>query len=103
MRKTVKPAIVCDKCGSSLKEELTESFCDYCQKKITDGEGVDITVFWKGESGDNAKHQEFCSLKDARQWLLEFPYNKDRVEFIALPYIHDMNTLKDFLGKDVSA
>lgn len=99
VRKPVKSAIVCEKCGTTLKCEETEAFCDYCKQKIPEGvDGVQLTVFWKEESGANAAHQEFCSYKDARQWLLEFPYNKERVSFIALPYIHDLAKLKDFLG-----
>ena len=99
MRKTTKSAIVCDKCGSTLEPEHTESFCDYCKQKIPDGEVVELTVFWKDRNGGDAQGQEFCSLHHARQWLLEFPYNKERVDFIALPYIHNIEKLQDFIGE----
>jgi hypothetical protein len=97
MRKPTKSAIICDKCGSTLKPEQTESFCDYCKQKIPDGEEVGITVFWKDQSGADAQSQEFCSLHHARLWLLEFPYNKEQVDFIVLPYIRNTEKLKEFL------
>lgn len=82
-----------------LEPEHTESFCDYCKQKVPEGvEVVQISVFWKDKTGANAQNQEFCSLKHARQWLLEFPYNKERVDFIVLPYIRNVDELKEFLS-----
>jgi hypothetical protein len=101
MKKPIKSAIVCDKCGSILEPEHTESFCDYCKMKISDGEAVELTVFWKERSGGDAQNQEFCSLNHARQWLLQFPYNKEQVDFVALPYIHNMEKLEEFIGEAV--
>jgi len=101
MRKEVKPAKLCDKCGSRLKPAVEAYFCDYCQQKFTPNRSkslVEVHTFWKNESGTNADQQEFCSMKCARQWLIEFPYNRERVEFITLPYIHDFDDLNEFLG-----
>jgi len=97
MRKVTKPKVVCEHCGSILKHEQYDAFCDYCQQKIKQDNSenqIEIIVFWKSDS--NARSQEFCSMKCARRWLLNFPWNKKRVNFINLPYA-TMNNIVEFL------
>lgn len=96
MRKVTKSAIVCDKCGSTLKSEEYDSFCDNCTNKICSKDSFRVGIFWK--DGSDADDVEFCTLKCMREWLLKFPYNKDLVEFITLPYIHDIDDLRIFLN-----
>lgn len=98
MRKVTKPAIVCDKCGSILSNEEYDSFCDYCKTKIPE-ERYEVGVFWKNH--EDATHLEFCSLKCARAWLLKFPLNKERVEFIVLPYIHEPCKIDELLKEGI--
>lgn len=95
MRKVTKPAIVCDKCGSELKSEEYKHFCDNCKMVIT-GDTVNIEIFWKNDK-DCAETFEFCSLVHAREWLLKFPYNKEEVRFIVLPYMVNIGDLEIFL------
>ena len=87
MRKVTKPAKVCDKCGSQLIPEETEEFCDYCKEKISKEFHLEITTHF---TGDNWKDDYFCSWKCVFAWLKNFPYNKERVEFITLPYINSL-------------
>lgn len=99
MRKVTKPAKVCDKCGSQLTPEKYDEFCDYCKEKITKEIHLQITTFFKGH--DNTRNDEFCSWKCVFAWLKNLPYNKERIQFIALPYINSM-VKRDF-GKDYDA
>jgi len=82
----VKPKKVCKHCGSILKHEEYDLFCDYCQEKISREESLEITTFWK-ERDVSATSNEFCSWICAISWLKEFPYNMKEVQFISLPYI----------------
>lgn len=94
-RKVTKPTIVCDKCGSELRSEEYDLFCDNCKMKIT-GNSFNVSIFWKdNKCGEDL---EFCSLGCCRELLSKFPYNKKEVDFITLPYIHNIDDLKIFLG-----
>jgi len=42
MRKIVKNAINCEHCGSVLKHEEDEAFCDVCKEKISEDVNLDI-------------------------------------------------------------
>ena len=98
-RKPIKAAEVCSKCGAILKPEVETSFCDYSKQEIPKdptGNRIEITVFWKDNS--DAQSQEFCSLKCARTWLIEFSWNIERVSFMTLPYLHTMKDIKEFIG-----
>jgi hypothetical protein len=91
MRKVTKPAKVCKKCGSVLKHEEDEAFCDYCKEKIPEDVHLDTTSFFKGDHDLNrTTRNEFCSWNCVFQFLNEFPYNKKRVEFVTLPSINSM-------------
>ena len=35
-----------------------------------------------------------------RKWLKEFPYNKDKIDFITLPYPHTYNEIVSLLAFD---
>ena len=96
MRKVTKPAVVCDKCGSELISEKYSHFCDNC-KMMTNGDNFNVQIFWKGDNKD-AEDFEFCSLKCVREWLLKFPYNREEIQFITLPYISNLDDLKTFLN-----
>ncbi len=93
MRKIVKSAIVCDKCGSTLKNEEYEKFCDYCKMKV-EGEGFNITIFHKDIS---SKDEQFCTVKCLKDFLLNFPYNKEEIKFITLPYFDKLEELQSFI------
>ena len=95
MRKEIKPAKVCDKCGSRLKAAVEVAFCDYCKEKILGDRKFEVTVFWKNGGSVDTQRQEFCSMKHTRQWLIEFPYNREKVEFISLPYIENYKELDE--------
>ena len=98
MRKVTKSAIVCGKCGSVLTNEEYDNFCDYCKNKVEEVR-TEITVFWK-DSDNHTTRREFCSLKCARTWLLKFPYNKEKVDFITLPYIFEASQIDELLKGD---
>lgn len=95
MRKVTKSAVVCDKCGSELKSEEYDHFCDNCKMKTTK-DTFNVEIFWKGD-GKEAEHFEFCCLKCVKEWLLNFPYNKEEIQFVTLPYIHNIDDLQTFL------
>lgn len=100
MRKPIKAAELCSKCGAILKPEVETSFCDYCKQEIPKdptGNRTEISVFWK-DTDSNAESQEFCSLKCARTWLIEFPLNIERVSFMTMPYLHSMKDIHEFIG-----
>ena len=94
--KVTKSAVVCDKCGSELKSEAYDHFCDNCKMK-TSKDTFNLAIFWKGDNKD-AESLEFCSLKCVREWLLNFPYNREEVKFVTLPYISNLDDLKIFLN-----
>lgn len=96
MRKVTKAAVVCDKCGSELKSEECNHFCDNC-KMMANKETFDVEIYWKYENKD-VEHFEFCSLICMREWLLKFPYNKEEVKFVTLPYISNIDDLYLFLN-----
>ena len=98
MRKVTKGAEHCDKCGSQLVGETQEWFCDKCKQKIKDKLKYKLTVFWKNDfNGNHTTSLDFCSLNCTRQWLLNFPYNIERIEFISLPFIHNGLEINEFL------
>jgi len=86
MRKMVKPPIVCEHCGTTLKHGAEERFCDYCKGKIPEEYHLRVNTFWE-DLGSSAQDNEFCSWRCVTAWLREFPYNKKRVSFLTLPYI----------------
>lgn len=96
MRKVTKPAVVCDKCGSELKSEEYDHFCDNCKMKANK-DTFNVEIFWKNDDKD-AENFEFCCLKCVREWLLSFPYDKEEVQFVTLPYISDIDDLYPFLN-----
>ena len=73
MRKITKPKQKCNKCGSVLKAEEYEDFCDECEKKMD----------WNPKTGflpriefvlhpeDKVKSVDFCSVKCMFKWLLK--------------------------------
>lgn len=97
MLKTTEAAIICKECGSELKSKVCETFCDNCKMKIKE-EPFNIDIFWKSHENNNKDSLNFCALKCMKEWLLKFPYNKDEVEFITLPYIHNIDDLQSFLN-----
>jgi len=99
MRKPIKPAVICEHCGTTLIHQKEAHFCDNCKVKIPENvNNLRISIFWKEDySCDHTDRQEFCSMKCVRDWLLNFPYNKERVEFITLPYVHNFEQLKELL------
>ena len=101
MRREIKPAIICEHCGTQLKPPKEARFCDYCKEKFPDDVDIDVTVFWKNPES-RATRQEFCSMTCAKKWLLEFPYNKERVSFITLPYIFDFKQLVEFIEPQIA-
>jgi hypothetical protein len=96
MRKITKPAVVCDKCGSELIPERHDHFCDNCEMK-TSKDTLNVEIYWKDGNRD-AETLEFCCLKCVREWLLSFPYNKEEVQFVVLPYISNLDDLQIFLN-----
>jgi len=98
LRKEIKPPVICEHCGTQLKIGVDARFCDYCKKKYSEDIQIEVTVFWKNRGSCNADRQEFCSMDCARKWLLEFPYNKEEIQFIDLPYISNFPDLFTFLG-----
>lgn len=98
MLKVTYPAVICKECGSILKSEVYESFCDNCETKIL-GDPFDIDIFWKSGE-DKTKTINLCSLECLKDFLIRFPYNIDEVEFITIPYIHNIKELQSFLIKD---
>jgi len=98
MRKPIKPAVICEHCGTTLTPREEACFCDNCKNKIPEDISLHISVFWKGDDDLNyTTRQEFCSMKCVRDWLLNFPYNKEKVEFITLPYVQNFEQLKELL------
>lgn len=95
MRKVTKAAVVCDKCGSELESEKYDHFCDSCKKMTKDT--FNVQIYWKDESKDDEDF-EFCCLGCVREWLLKFPYDKEQVQFITLPYISNVDDLYPFLN-----
>lgn len=96
MRKITKAAVVCDKCGSELKSEEYNHFCDNC-KMMANKDTFNVEICWKCDSKDPETF-EFCTLKCVREWLLNFPYNKEEVQFVVFPYIYDFDDLYKFLN-----
>lgn len=100
MQKVTESVVVCKECGSELKSEVHETFCDNCKVKIKE-DPFNIDIFWKDHTEDRSDSLNFCTLKCMKEWLLKFPYNKNEVEFITLPYIHNIDDLQSFLnGKE---
>ncbi len=97
MLKVTEPAIICKDCGSILKSEVHESFCDNCKTKIL-GELFNIDIFWKSHKVES-ETINLCSLKCIKDFLINFPHNIDEVEFITMPYIHNIKDLQSFLIK----
>jgi hypothetical protein len=97
MRKITKPEVVCEHCGSTLKSAEYEEFCDYCKSKIPRGVCLEICTFWK-DFDQEAEHNRFCSIQCLREWLKKYPYGIEGVDFITLPYIHNLNKLKELLN-----
>ena len=101
MRKVVKGAKYCEKCGATLIPEVYKCFCDLCKEEISKENVKDkvfrITVFWKDFSSKST-HKEFCSYKCAREWLINFPLNMEMVLLISLPYLYSSESIKEFLG-----
>ncbi len=105
MRKITQPAKICEDCGSVLKSEQYDFFCDNCKTKIpsdkyVSGESYTTSILWKNGSCTNGD-QDFCSLKCVREWLLNFPYNKNEVVSITLPYIRNIDDMKELLEEKV--
>jgi len=99
MRKQIKAPVLCEKCGSTLKHGEDATFCDFCKKQYASkSENYTITVFWKDRESDCTTRQEFCSVNCAREWLINFPYNKKRIEFIVLPYMLNFSDIQKFLA-----
>jgi len=98
MRKVTKPAKVCDKCGSRLTPEEYDEFCDHCKEKISKEVHLEVTTHF---NGDEWRHDYFCSWKCVFAWLKNLPYDKERIQFMNLPYINSM--LKRNFGKDYNA
>jgi hypothetical protein len=86
MRNITRDAIHCKECGSTLKSEEYDHFCDNCKMKICTDDWPKVSIFWKDCENNNNEDLEFCS------------YNKKMVDFITLPYIHEIDDLKIFLG-----
>lgn len=87
MRKITKPPKICEHCGAVLIPAVEVSFCDRCMEKIPENVYLRVIVFWKDSGAGSAEDHEFCSWRCVFNWLRNFPYNKDRVSFITLPYI----------------
>ena len=102
MRKIVKPPKVCSHCGTQLIAPTEVAFCDWCKEKYKDEKSnIEITVFWKVDNDHHrAQRQEFCSAICARNWLLNFPWNKKRVEFFSLPLFQSYKEISEFLGNE---
>ena len=102
MRKETKPKVVCEHCGSTLKNEEYDEFCDYCMTKIIDLEKRrQIELFFKGERTDYShpvNHHEFCSLKCARSFLLNPKLNLKDLLFIRLPELVSTEDIAEFLS-----
>lgn len=94
MLKITEAAIICKECGSELKSKVHETFCDNCKMKIKE-DPFNIDIFWKQHENNDSLN--FCTLKCMKEWLIEFPYNKNEVEFITLPYIHNIDELQQLL------
>lgn len=99
MRKVTKPAKVCNKCGSQLTTEEYDEFCDYCKDKISKEIHLEISTCFEGDN--NWRHDCFCSWKCVFTWLKNFPYEKERIQFMNLPHINSM--MKRDFGKDYNA
>jgi len=96
MRKPIKPAVICEHCGTTLKHQEEAYFCDYCKKQFPVDNHHEVCVCYG--AGHNQHHDyEFCSAKCARQWLLEFPMNKD-FWYVNLPPIMSFEQLKELLA-----
>lgn len=96
MRKVTKSAVVCDKCGSELKSEEYDHFCDHCKMK-TGKDPFSVEIFWKGDCKE-VETLDFCCFEHVREWLLNFPYNKEEVQFIVLPYITNLDDMQALLN-----
>ena len=100
MRKVTTPAVICDKCGSMLKSEEYDVFCEHCKMKVI-GDAFEISIFWK--DGECTDQLDFCSLRHAMEWLSKFPLNKKEVDFITLPYIRDIDDMQKVLNEMMPA
>lgn len=98
MLKVTEPAIICKECGSEIKSEVHETCCDNCKMKIKELP-LTVDIFWKDHTERNAIDVQFCTLNCMKEWLIKFPYNKNEVEFVTLPYIHNIYNLQTFLLK----
>uniref|UniRef100_A0A6H2A0X5 Uncharacterized protein n=1 Tax=viral metagenome TaxID=1070528 RepID=A0A6H2A0X5_9ZZZZ len=97
MRKITKPEVICEHCGSILKSAEYEEFCDYCKRKIEIGTYFDISTFFK-DFDQHSEKDRFCSIKCLKDWISNYPYNIEKVSFISLPYVHDLEVLKELLN-----
>jgi len=86
MRRVIKPARVCECCGSVLVPAVEARFCDLCQRRIDKNVRIEVIIFWKGDELDTLD-REFCSWDCFFEFLRNFPYNKSKVRFITLPTI----------------
>ena len=86
MRRVIKPARVCECCGSVLVPAVEARFCDLCQRRIDEDVHIEVIIFWKGDELDTLD-REFCSWDCFFEFLHNFPYNKSMVRFITLPSI----------------
>ena len=105
MRKVTTPATVCKDCGSILKHEECEYFCDLCKLKIVREYPLRISVFWEDYEPGGSDTIEFCSWKCLFKWLDAFPLNKKLVHFINIDdlggsefnFIEEYNAFMDAL------
>lgn len=95
MRKVIDAGKVCECCGAILVHPKEEEFCDFCKGKIAEGVNLRSDVFFK-DGGSHSPSIAFCSWGCVFDWLRNFPWNQDRVNFVTLPYISDDNSKGDF-------
>lgn len=82
MKKSLKPDVICDKCGSILEYEHWEFYCDVCNKKLVSGEKPIMISSATGAGWDTA----FCSFSCARAWLLEHSKKSKQLTLNRAPY-----------------
>lgn len=103
MRKVVKEKEMCKHCGNVKHYEVSEHFCDFCDKQINiNNESklsiLDVTVFSKirDDDIDRTYDLSFCSWK----CLISKVKTLKCDDFITLPYLYYGKYEKGIMAED---
>lgn len=87
MRKKIKEATKCDKCGATTSFEQYENVCDQCGKAFPQKVQVlRMTMFYPSHNRE-ARMSEFCSWECVKKYLLKNRKKFQNFAFIDLPHL----------------